>query len=105
MSIRAKIAKLVEKKDALLIEIAKLEVEAASEVDTDAIVAGDVVSFNYGKGEKRTVQTGTVLGRKPAEGKSPALIRIAVGTGFDATLATVSPLAILSTHRCTLAAE
>lgn len=64
---------------------------SASEIDTDNATVGVTISFTYGKGDTKKVLSGVVLGRKDAEGKSPALIKVAVGTGFDAQIVTIFP--------------
>lgn len=85
-AIDARIAKLQQQRD-----------ELAAAPDTDLfskITTGDRVIAEYGRGEKRRTVEGTVLGKKPAEGKAPAQVRIAVGEGFDAEVLTVPTAAV-----------
>jgi hypothetical protein len=66
-------------------KIAETEAAAANEVDFSRVVTGAVVTFNYGKGEKATVLTGTVLGVNTPE-KGAAQAKVAVGEGFKAEI-------------------
>lgn len=95
MSARNKIAEIDAKIAKLQAARAELEQQAANEVDTSTLKAGDVVSFEYGRGEKRRTDTGTVLAVKREEGKA-GLVRVQVGGGFDAEVLTVFEAAIRS---------
>lgn len=90
-AINTQLDKLQTKKDDLIAKI-------GNEVNPDALIAGVVVTYSYGKGEtKRTLQ-GVILGRKdPATGeKGSALLKVATGTGFDAIITTIYPAQVLS---------
>jgi hypothetical protein len=93
-SSKTKIALIDTQIAALQVKRAALVLESANEIDTDTADVGVTISFNYGKGENRTVRSGVVLGRKAAEGKSPALIKVAIGQGFDAEIVTIFPAQI-----------
>lgn len=72
--------------------IADLTAKLGSEVDPAAITDGATVTFDYGKGTTRRALSGVVTGVKPADPanpKSATLVRVAVGTGFDAQIVTI----------------
>lgn len=74
-----------------------LNVKLGDEVDPAQIIEGATVTFDYGKGETKRELTGVVTGVKPADpavAKSATLIRVAVGTGFDAQIVTVYPASV-----------
>jgi hypothetical protein len=94
-----------KKSDAIRAQIAALEVKLAeainaeaNEISVEKLTAGTQVTFDYGRGETRTVKQGTVLGVKlPVEGqKGAALVRIQIGEGFDAEIVTVYPANVRS---------
>lgn len=84
--IDTQIAKLQAKRDELV-------PQAANEVDTSEVQQGRTVTFKYGKGENVRVLTGLVLGRKDAEpgAKGGDLVKVAIGSGFDAQIVTIYP--------------
>ena len=92
---RQRIAALNEKIAKLQVEVSAIEAEAGDEVEFAEIKVGQIVAFTFGRGDTKVEKEGTILGVKAGEGKSPALVRIAVGTGFDSEVRTVSPTAIL----------
>ncbi len=85
-AVKAKIAELTK-------SLPELEAAAANTVNEDNVQAGVNVQFIYGKGESKRTLVGMVLGRKdPAEGeKGGALVKVAIGTGFDAQIVTIYP--------------
>jgi hypothetical protein len=93
MSAHAKIAANTAKIEKLQAENAALAIQAAKEVNTDAIVAGDVVVAEYGRGENARTVTGLVKGIKDEPGKAK-LFKLEVGSGFDAEVVTVFASAI-----------
>lgn len=90
-AIDAQVAKLNTKKT-------ELEAKVGNEVNPDALTAGVIVTYSYGKGETKRVLQGVILGRKdPAEGeKGTALLKVATGTGFDAIIAVIYPAQVLT---------
>lgn len=92
-SFRAQIADIDAKIAALQVTRAGLETKAAAEVDHAAVVEGRTITFNYGKGENVRTLTGLVLGRKDPEAgaKGAPLVKVAVGSGFDAQIVTIYP--------------
>lgn len=88
--IAAQQAIITKAQEAVTLLTAKLD----SEVDPAALVEGANVVFDYGKGDTKRSLTGTITGVKPADpavAKSATLIRVAVGTGFDAQIVTIYP--------------
>jgi hypothetical protein len=93
-SIRQQIADIDTKIASLQVERTKLEEAAKNEVNPEALTAGVVIEFNYGKGTEKRVLQGPIVGVKladPAVPKSSTMLRVAVGEGFDAQLITVYP--------------
>lgn len=84
-SAHVKLAALRAQLVTLTAKITETEAAAANEVDFSRVVAGAVVSFNYGKGDKAAVETGTVLGLHTPE-KGAAQAKVAVGEGFAAVI-------------------
>lgn len=79
---QAKLAELREDLAALQAKIAKLEAQEANEGAVAALTKGDTVSFEYGRGEKKRIMTGVIVG----EGNDPKLGRqfaVQVGEGLD----------------------
>jgi hypothetical protein len=74
---------------------AELQAKIDANIDPASIVAGATVTFDYGKGETRRELVGLVLGVKTTgdenSTKSQTLIKVAVGTGFDATVLVIYP--------------
>lgn len=66
-------------------KIAELEPLAVNEVDTSAIVTGDFVTANYGRGDKAKPVSGKIEGIKREPGKAARLL-VKIGTGFDSEL-------------------
>lgn len=55
----------------------------------NGLPSGTVIVFSFGKaGNKKNIEA-TVVGFKPAEGKSPALYKATAGEGFDTRTYTV----------------
>lgn len=106
-SIRQQIADLNEQIEKLTVKRTALEAQAASEVNTDDVQAGRTITFNYGKGDGKKVLTGLVLGRKNAEPgtKGGDLVKVAVGEGFDAIIATIYPSQVTAIAPVEAAAE
>lgn len=89
--IEAQIAKLTEK-------LAAAKVAEANNISLDKLVVGVEVAFDYGRAENRTLKSGFILGVKvPAEGtKGQTLVKVQIGQGFDAEIATIYPANIKS---------
>lgn len=90
--IKSKEAQIVK----LQAAIAELEVKALNTVNYDDVQQGRIVTFNYGKAPNVRSLSGLVLGRKDkGEGvKGPDLVKVAVGSGFDAQVLTIFPQAV-----------
>jgi hypothetical protein len=93
MSAHAKIAANVAKIEKLQAENAVLAVQASKEVNTDAIVKGDTVVAEYGRGENAREVTGIVKGIKDEPGKAK-LFKLEIGEDFSAEVVTVFASAI-----------
>ena len=88
MSARQKIAALQATIDAAVLKIAELQPAADKEIDTSSLAAGDTVSFEYGRAEKKRNLSGVVIAIKREPNKA-ALVKVQVGDGFDAEILTV----------------
>lgn len=90
-SIRAQLAAVIAAITKLEAKRDELKVKAENEINFDDVKPGRIVSFPYGKGDGKKTLTGPVLGVKaPNVGeKGPTLVRVAVGSGFDAQIVTV----------------
>lgn len=90
--IKSKEAQIVK----LQAAIVDLRTKAENSINYDEVQAGRTVTFNYGKAPNVRSLTGLVLGRKDkADGvKGPDLVKIAVGSGFDAQTLVVFPQAV-----------
>lgn len=95
MSARTKIAEIDAKIAKLQAARAALEEAATNEVDTSALKAGDLVTFEFGRGEKKRTYAGTVVAIKREENKA-GLVRVIVGEGFDAETFTTFEASIRS---------
>jgi recombinational DNA repair ATPase RecF len=80
ISAQARLAKLQAEVDALVIE-------AATEVNVETLREGDTVKFNYGRAEKARELVGIVQGVKATD-KGQTLVRVKIGSGFDAEVVT-----------------
>jgi hypothetical protein len=87
-SAHVKLAALRAQLVTLQAKIVEVEAAAANEVDFSRAVTGAVVEFNFGKGDKATVLTGTILGVNTPD-KGAAQAKVAVGEGFTADLKTI----------------
>lgn len=102
--IAAQEAIITKASDAITVLRAKLD----SEVDPAALVEGANITFDYGKGDTKRSLTGTITGVKPADpavAKSATLIRVAVGTGFDAQIVTIYPTNVTKVNVAEVAVE
>lgn len=90
-SIRQQLAAVEARIVELQTKATELRVKAENEINFDDVKPGRIVSFPYGKGDGKKTLTGPVLGVKaPNVGeKGPTLVRVAVGSGFDAQIVTV----------------
>lgn len=86
MSALAKIAALQARIAADTAKIAELQVAAANEVDTSKVVKGAKITFDFGRGEGKTVLTGTVFGVRREEGKAPIAKVLVESENGDASL-------------------
>jgi uncharacterized small protein (DUF1192 family) len=89
-----KIAELREDIAALQAKLDKLEAEAAAEQQLESLGQGSVVSFVYGRGEKRRVETGTIIASGKNE-KGNFQFNVLVGEGLNSTLRLVGAAAIV----------
>jgi len=87
-SAHVKLAALRAQLAVLTAKITETEAAAANEVDFGLAVPGAVIEFNFGKGEKATVLTGSILGLNTPE-KGAAQAKVAVGEGFNADIKTI----------------
>lgn len=94
-SFRAQLAKIDAAIAKLQAERVTIAAQAEAEIDDSRIEQGTIVTFEYGRAEKRRVLTGTVLGRKAQE-KGVDLIKVTVGEGFDAEVVTTLITAVTS---------
>lgn len=78
VDIDAKIAKLQAQR-------AEIAAKADSEVDFARVEQGTIITFEYGRAEKRRTLTGVVMGRK-GQDKGPDLLKVRVGEGFEAEI-------------------
>ena len=86
LAIDTRIAALTAKRAAIILK--------GEKVSFESLVPGAIVVFDFGRGETRRELTGVITGVKaadPANPKSGALIRVAVGEGFDAEILTAQP--------------
>lgn len=59
-----------------------------------ALESGQDISFNYGRGETRTVKSGKVVGENTAE-NGVKFVKVVVGEGFSAEFYTVRKVDVL----------
>lgn len=59
-----------------------------------ALIPGQDISFNYGRGETRVVKTGKVVAENTAE-NGVKFVKVVIGEGFDAEFATVRKVDVL----------
>lgn len=95
MSIQKQIADIDAKIATLTAKRAELQAEADKQFDVNKLKGGEVLVFNYGRGEKVAQKEGVVLGFK-APPKQAAIIRVQIGTGVDAEIVTVFPSQVLA---------
>lgn len=86
-ALQAQIAKAEER-------VVKLKAQLTEVTKFDNVGLNATVTFDYGRGNKVRQLTGVVTGDKPAEGNTPRLLAITVGSGFDAEVVKVPAAAV-----------
>jgi hypothetical protein len=91
-------AKTIEEQKAILqdrinADTAKLAELNAAE-DARELIKGDVVTFNYGRGETRKQYTGTVAGTTDTD--KGTKIKVVSGEGFETEIFVIDPSAVIS---------
>lgn len=74
--------------------VAQYEEQLKQEQLRDNIENGDVVTFDFGRGDSKQTLTGTVLGMK--DDSNGRWIKVQIGEGFDADVKTIRTAAITS---------
>lgn len=93
-SIQERIAALKQSiiNDSALLQV--LEEKAANAFDPSDLVEAAAIQFSFGKGETKRTMEGHILGVRLADPnvpKSRPMIRVAVGSGFEAQILTIHP--------------